>query len=78
MAKKNEQRFEDALGKLEEIVVRMEEGDLPLDESLRLFEEGMGLSKMCRKKLDEAEKKIEIIVKESGGDAVEPFAVEGE
>lgn len=57
-AKKQEPRFEDALGRLEEIVRHLEKGDLPLDESLALYEEGTGLIKACSKLLDEAEQKV--------------------
>jgi exodeoxyribonuclease VII small subunit len=56
--KKQEPRFEDALGRLEEIVRHLERGDLPLDNSLALYEEGTGLIKACSKILDEAEQKV--------------------
>ena len=61
------ERFEDALNKLEKIVSKLEEGDIPLEESLKLFEEGIRLSRFCNQKLDEAEKKVEILLKEKGG-----------
>jgi exodeoxyribonuclease VII small subunit len=61
------ERFEDALNKLEKIVAKLEEGDIPLEESLKLFEEGIRLSRFCNQKLDEAEKKVEILLKEKGG-----------
>lgn len=51
-------RFEDALGELEDIVSRMERGDLPLEESLRLFERGVTLTRDCRQSLDAAELKV--------------------
>jgi len=57
------ERFEDALNKLEKIVSKLEEGDIPLEESLKLFEEGIRLSQFCNQKLDEAEKKVEILLK---------------
>jgi exodeoxyribonuclease VII small subunit len=50
------ERFEDALTKLEKMVSRLEEGDISLEESLKLFEEGIRLSRFCNQKLDEAEK----------------------
>lgn len=50
--------FEEALGRLEEIVRHLEKGDLPLSESLKLFEEGSGLLKNCSTMLDEAEQKV--------------------
>lgn len=54
----NERSFEEALKRLEEIVSILENGDLPLDDSLKLFEEGAALSRTCNKKLDEAQQKI--------------------
>lgn len=59
-------KFEDALSKLEEIVQKLEGGNLPLDESLAGFEEGMKLVRFCEQKLSEAEGKVEIIVKSAG------------
>jgi exodeoxyribonuclease VII small subunit len=61
------ERFEDALNKLEKIVSKLEEGDIPLEESLKLFEEGIRLSRFCNHKLDEAEKKVEILLKDKDG-----------
>jgi len=62
-----EVKFEAALEKLEEIVDKLESGDIGLDESLKQYEEGMKLLKFCTAKLDEVEKKIEILVKDKGG-----------
>ncbi len=50
--------FEEAAGRLEEIVRRLEEGEVPLEESIRLYEEGMKLGAMCRRILDEADQRI--------------------
>ena len=61
------EKFEDALNKLETIVSKLEEGDIPLEESLKLFEEGIRLSRLCNQKLDEAEKKVEILLKGKDG-----------
>ena len=61
------ERFEDALNKLEKIVSKLEEGDIALEESLRLFEEGIRLSRFCNQRLDEAEKKVEILLKDKDG-----------
>jgi len=61
------ERFEDALNKLEKIVAKLEAGDVPLEESLRLFEEGIRLSRLCNQKLDEAEKRVEILMKNKEG-----------
>jgi exodeoxyribonuclease VII small subunit len=61
------ERFEDALNKLEKIVSKLEEGDIPLEESLKLFEEGIRLSRFCNQKLDEAERKVDILLKGKEG-----------
>lgn len=60
------EKFEDALKKLEKIVSTLEEGEIPLEESLKLFEEGIRLSRFCNQKLEEAEKKVEILMKGKG------------
>ena len=59
-----ELEFEEALARLEEIVRLLEQGESTLDESLTLFEEGVKLARFCSNKLDEAEGKIEIMIKE--------------
>ncbi|MBW1649585.1 MAG: exodeoxyribonuclease VII small subunit [Deltaproteobacteria bacterium] len=61
---KKEQDFETAIKKLEDIVLKMETGELSLDESLKKFEEGIKLSKFCSDKLNEAEEKISMLAKE--------------
>ena len=66
MAKKKE-KFEEALQKLEAIVTKMEEGDLPLEEALKAFEEGVRLAKFCTSKLDEAERKVEKLIRDQSG-----------
>ncbi len=71
-----EKKFEDAMKELENIVKRLESGDLSLEESIKLFEEGVALSKYCSGKLEEAEKKISILVKDEGGIKKEPFDYE--
>lgn len=55
--------FEQSLKELEQVVVELEKGDLSLDKAIENFEKGIELSKVCGKKLDEAEKKINILVK---------------
>jgi exodeoxyribonuclease VII small subunit len=71
-------KFEEALSKLEKIVSQLEEGELALDESLRMFEEGIKLSRLCSSKLEEAEKKIEILMKNKEGQLEKkPFSGEG-
>ena len=66
-------RFEDCLERLEKIVQELEKGEVPLEKSLTLFEEGMHLSATCRKQLEEAEGKIEILLKQNGKLQTEPF-----
>jgi exodeoxyribonuclease VII small subunit len=67
--KKEELSFEGALEALEKIVARLEKGELALEESLQLYEEGVRLSRLCHGKLEEAEGKIEILLKDAQGDA---------
>jgi exodeoxyribonuclease VII small subunit len=62
--------FEAALKQLEEIVQRLERGELALEESLKLYEEGIRLSRVCHAKLEEAEGKIELLMKDARGDLV--------
>jgi exodeoxyribonuclease VII small subunit len=69
-----EKSFETSLKELEEIVSRLEAGDLPLEQSLDLFEQGIRLSRDCQKRLDEAERKVEILLKGNDGTlASHPF-----
>ncbi|MGA8087226.1 MAG: exodeoxyribonuclease VII small subunit [Terracidiphilus sp.] len=66
--------FEDSLKKLETIVDQLEKGDLTLEDSLKLFEEGVGLSAACKKELDTAEGKVQILIKQRDGSLkTEPF-----
>jgi exodeoxyribonuclease VII small subunit len=70
-------KFEDALSRLESIVEELERGELSLEESLAAFEEGIRLSRICSKQLDEAERKIEILIKgEDGQLRIEDFGFE--
>lgn len=62
-----EMKFEEALKKLEKIVEGLEDGNLPLDESLEKYEEGIRLARMCAKKLEVARKKVEILLKSEDG-----------
>jgi exodeoxyribonuclease VII small subunit len=74
-----EVRFEEALTGLEKIVAQLEGGDLPLDDALKLFEEGVRLSRFCSAKLDEAERRIEILMKGADGEwQAVPFQDESE
>jgi exodeoxyribonuclease VII small subunit len=60
--------FEKALEELEQIVENMEDGDIPLDKMIEYFERGSALSKQCRSKLEKLEKKIEVLMKDDGGE----------
>jgi exodeoxyribonuclease VII small subunit len=64
---KEKEKFEEALQKLEAIVTQMEEGDLPLEETLKAFEEGVRLARFCASKLDEAERKVEKLMRDQAG-----------
>jgi len=66
-----EMTFEQALARLEEIVSRIETGDAGLEESLRLFEEGVALARLCRAQLDRAEARIRVLVEGPGGELLE-------
>lgn len=63
-----ERSFETLLGDLEKIVAKLEAGDLPLEKSLELFEQGIKLSRECRERLTTAERRIEVLMKDSNGD----------
>jgi len=84
MAQKNQQAeepqptFEESLDELESIVRELEGGDMPLERALELFEKGVGLSESCRKRLEDAETKVEILLKKGRSLEAEPFALEDE
>ena len=65
--------FEEALKKLEEIVKTLETGQMPLEESLKIFEEGIRLSRLCNKKLVETQQKVEKLVEKNGKVFTEPM-----
>ena len=74
-----EMKFEEAVSRLEKIVQQLEEGEKSLEGSLKLFEEGIKLSRFCSGKLEEAKKKIEILTKSEKGElAAKPFNLEEE
>ena len=74
-----EKKFETSLNRLEEIVSELETGDLPLEQSLKLFEEGVKLARICSTRLQDAERKVEILLKDKGGNMVKnPFVEEDE
>lgn len=71
--KEQEQSFESSLASLERIVGRLESGDLPLERSLELFEEGVALARRCQSQLGDAERKVEMLLRERGEIKVAPF-----
>ena len=74
MSARRSNDFEKAFQQLEQIVQRLESEELPLDDSLRLFEDGIGLSRFCHQRLEEVEKKIELILADAKGQPrTEPF-----
>lgn len=74
MAKKdNKFDFEKALQELENLVEKMEEGDMSLEESLKQFERGVALTRSCQKALADAEQKVRILLKNAGKDELAPF-----
>ena len=62
-----QQSFEASLASLERVVRELERGDLPLEKSLELFEQGVGLSRECQERLNEAERRIEVLLREGDG-----------
>jgi exodeoxyribonuclease VII small subunit len=72
-------KFEDCLARLEQVVTALEAGNLPLEESLKVFEEGIALARHCARYLDDAERRIEMLVKdESGVTTTTPFVFQTE
>lgn len=67
MSKKKSEQFEESLKKLQVIVEKLERGDLPLEEAMESFTEGIQLVQFCHQKLEEAEKKVQILVKDQKG-----------
>ena len=75
----NSQTFESSLEELERIVRELERGDLPLEKSLELFEQGVKLSRACQERLSEAERRIEVLTRDNHGrPTVRPFDAESE
>jgi exodeoxyribonuclease VII small subunit len=66
-------KFEECIQRLEKIVHELEQGEVPLEKSLALFQEGIELSASCRKELDEAEGKVEVLLRQNGKIQAEPF-----
>ena len=79
MDQNNSQNFETSLEELERIVRELERGDLPLERSLELFEQGVKLSRTCQERLNEAERRIEILTRDNQGrSAIRSFEAESE
>lgn len=77
--KQNPKSFEAALQRLEEVLEAMEHGNLNLEESVKAFEEGVGLVRFCHGKLDEVERRVELLLKDEAGRFVtKPFPEEEE
>ncbi|MBW1645067.1 MAG: exodeoxyribonuclease VII small subunit [Deltaproteobacteria bacterium] len=68
------QSFETALKKLEEVVARLESGELSLDQSLKLFEQGISLVRQCSQRLDEVERKVQMLISDADGERLEDFS----
>jgi len=73
VANEQELTFEQAMEQLEAIVSRLEGGDVPLEQAIDLFQQGMKLSQLCNAKLDQVERKIEMLVEENGNFEKKPF-----
>jgi exodeoxyribonuclease VII small subunit len=71
--KSQEQSFESSLASLERIVANLESGDLPLERAMELFEEGVALARRCQTQLGDAERKVELLLRERGELKVAPF-----
>jgi exodeoxyribonuclease VII small subunit len=67
MSKKKSEQFEEALKRLQTIVEKLERGDLPLEQAMESFTEGMQLVQLCHQKLEEAEKRVQVLVKDQQG-----------
>jgi exodeoxyribonuclease VII small subunit len=70
----SEPDFEKALAELEQLVERLERGDLPLDEALKTFERGVALTRHCQTSLKAAQQKVEILLRKNGQAELQPFA----
>ena len=77
-ARDDSPKFEEAMARLEQIVNALETGNLSLDDSLRAFEEGTGLLRLCTRRLEETERRIELLTQDEGGLHPQPFRWEEE
>ncbi|MEQ1636543.1 MAG: exodeoxyribonuclease VII small subunit [Methylococcales bacterium] len=74
--KKNSHLFEESLAELEQLVTKMEQGDISLEQALESFERGVSLTRTCQKALQEAEQKVSILLAKDGQPTLEPFTDE--
>ena len=74
--KKTTALFEDSLAELEQLVSQLEQGDISLEESLKSFERGVTLTRICQKSLQEAEQKVQVLIEKNGTQIMEPFTDE--
>jgi exodeoxyribonuclease VII small subunit len=72
------EKFEEAMARLEGLVRKMETGEMTLEESLKAFEEGVRLSRLCAARLDEAERRVELLLRENQQLMTQPFPENGE
>lgn len=76
MSENKELSFEEALAQLESTVSSLEEGDVPLEKALHMYQEGMKLSSLCHEKLKKVEKQMDVIIEENG--EIKPLTIDGE
>lgn len=70
--------YEEAIKRLEDVVRRLEEGDVPLEDAIALYQEGVHLARLCGNKLDAVEAQITLLLEENGETKEKPFQLEGE
>ncbi|MDP2901796.1 MAG: exodeoxyribonuclease VII small subunit [Methylovulum sp.] len=76
MPKKKYATFEDSLAALEQLVSQLEQGDISLEDSLKSFERGVTLTRICQNALQEAEQKVQLLIEKNGTQTLEPFTDE--
>ena len=74
--KKSVTVFEDSLAEIESLVIQLEQGDISLEESLKSFERGINLTRICQKALQDAEQKVQMLIEKNGTQNLEPFTDE--
>lgn len=76
MSRKKITPFEDSLAELEQLVSQLEQGEISLEDSLKSFERGVTLTRICQRALQEAEQKVQILIDQNGTQTLEPFTDE--